>query len=73
MDLLEDLRMSLLSVLVYNIFECFFKEFNRLFFTTYNEGNFKSGTKNIIEGIRNLSRLSLELSYTAIKNIRNPL
>ena len=46
MDLLEDLRMSLLSILVYNIFECFFKEFNRLFFTTYNEGNFKSGTKN---------------------------
>ena len=29
--------------------------------------------KNIIEGIRNLSRLFLELSYTAIKNIGNPL
>ena len=74
MNLLEDLKMSLLNfnfVLTYiihkmlvllenylnyfkdNIFECFFKEYNRIFFffffffliiflTTYNVGNFKS-------------------------------
>ena len=71
MDLLEDLKMSLLSfnfVIIYiihkmlvllknrlnylkdSICKCFFKEYNRLlfkkkkknFFTTYNDGKFKS-------------------------------
>ena len=47
-----------------NIFECFFKKYNRLififlifFFITFNDGNPRPEVENIIKDIRNLFRL----------------
>ena len=60
-----------LTYLKDNIFEWFFKKYNRLsflkknfFFMTYNDGKSKTWR-------RNLFRLKKELNYSAIKDIRN--
>ena len=63
-----------------NVFECFFKKYNRLlFFLTklifFSEHimikNPRPEEDKIIKDIRNLSKLKKELNYTAIKDTTN--
>ena len=68
-----------LNYLKDNIFEWFFKEYNRLLsfiflkkfllFLTCNDEKSKVRRKKLIKDIRNPSRLKRELNYTAIKEI----
>ena len=63
-----------------SLFECFFKECNRiLFFSFCNQfflqhimmESLRLGEEKIIKEVRNLVRLEKELNQTAIKDIRN--
>ena len=63
-----------LNYLKDSIFECFFKEYNRLlvFFSQHIIIESLSLQEEIIiKDIRNVSRLKKELNYTAIKDTRN--
>ena len=64
---------SNLNYLKGNIFNCFFKEYNRLFFFKYIFHKIVSlEEETIIKDIRNLFRLKKkELTYAAIKDVRN--
>ena len=68
-----------LNYLKDDIFECFFKKYNRLliffkkiiFFITNNDGKSKALRRKNNKDIGNLFRLKKELNYTAVKDIRN--
>ena len=59
-----------LNYLKNNIFECFFKEYNRLAQHIMME-SLSLEEEKIIKDIRNLFRLKKELNYNAIKDIKN--
>ena len=59
-----------LNYLKNNIFECFFKEYNRLAQHIMME-SLSLEEEKIIKDIRNLFRLKKELNYHAIKDIKN--
>ena len=59
-----------------NIFECFLKKYNRVFFNQFISQhitleNLRLEEENIIKDVRNLFRLKKQLNHTAIKDIRN--
>ena len=56
-----------LNYLKDNIFECFFKKYNRFSFFF----KFSFDEDIIIKDIRNLFRLKKEQNYTAVKDVRN--
>ena len=70
-----------MNILKDNIFEFFFKNYNRLlflyflknlvFFIIYNDGKSIVWRKKIIKDMRNLFRLKKVKNYTAIKDIKN--
>ena len=70
---------SNLNYLKDSIFECFFKEYNRLLFIYFliifsqhiMMQSLSIEEENIIKDIKNLFRLKKELNYTAIKDTKN--